>query len=278
MATIMKPEPVGRGAGRNRGGGALLIIGGAEDKQGDQAILRCVADRVDGKRLVILTVATEEPEESWEKYRTVFTELGVKDLTHVDVRDRRQAMVADLSESIDGAGGVFFTGGDQLRITSHIGDTYVYRRIRNLLDRGGIVAGTSAGASVMSETMLVGGSSSNTPSIGEIVQMAPGLGFLDNAIVDQHFSERGRMGRLLGAVAQNPRVLGIGIDEDTAALVEDDCLSVVGTGATYIIDGSRAGNSNVAEGSPDDTLSIEDVMLHVLSKDHRFDLGERKPL
>jgi len=130
---------------------------------------------------------------------------------------------------------------------------------------------------MMSETMLVGGESDNTPTVRDIVRMAPGLGFLPGAIVDQHFSERGRMGRLLGAVAQNPRVLGIGIDENTAALVEDGCLSVVGKGGVWILDGQRATGSNVAEGAPDETLAIENVIVHLISDGRRFDLRNRRP-
>ena len=255
----------------------LLIIGGAEDKQDDKEILSTLAERVDGGRLVIATVATEDPEASWRKYQDVFGKLGVSDLTWVDVRDRAQALEPERSQTIEDAVGVFFTGGDQLRITAHIGDTPVFQRTRALLDRGGVVAGTSAGASVMSETMLVGGASANTPTVGEIVQMAPGLGFLPGAIVDQHFSERGRVGRLLGAVAQNPRVLGIGIDEDTATLVEDGHLSVVGSGGVYVFDGSHSKRSNIAEANPDETLRIEDVLLHILPNGARFDIEHRRP-
>jgi cyanophycinase len=258
--------------------GTLLIIGGAEDKQDGREILGWLAQRVKGRCLVIVTVATEDPEASWQKYRAVFADLGVNDLAHVDVRDRLEGLDPERSAAIEDAEAVFFTGGDQLRITANIGDTFVYRRTRNLLGRGGVVAGTSAGASVMSETMLVGGSSSNTPTVGEIARMAPGLGFLPGTIVDQHFSERGRMGRLVGAVAQNPRVLGIGVDEDTAALVEGGCLSVLGSGAVYVIDGAEAGRSNIAEGTPDETLTIEDVRLHVLADGRQFDLTSRRPV
>jgi cyanophycinase len=262
---------------KQREPGALVVIGGAENKDGNPDILKDVAKRVGKGPLVIMTCATEEPQEAWERYRAVFTKLGVAELAHVDVRDRESALDPEVSAPLDNARGVFFTGGDQLRITSHIGGTPVYDRIRNVLERGGVVAGTSAGASVMSETMLVGGLSDNTPRVDEIVQMAPGLGFLHGAIVDMHFSERGRIGRLLGAVAQNPRVVGIGIDEDTAMVVKADCVEVLGSGAVWFLDGRRAGTTNVSDAMGDETLSIENVTLHVLGAGHHFDLANRRP-
>jgi cyanophycinase len=177
---------------------------------------------------------------------------------------------------LEGATGVFFTGGDQLKITSQIGDTPVERRIQEIYQAGGIVAGTSAGASAMCETMLVRGSGQESHRIGDIL-MAPGLGLMRDVIIDQHFAERGRMGRLLGAVAENPRVLGIGIDEDTAIVVEDESsFYVLGRGAVYVVDGSGVTHSNITEES-DTTLSMYDVRLHVLSKGDRFLLQERCP-
>jgi cyanophycinase len=255
-----------------------VVIGGAEDKIGDQEILRLVADRVGRGRLVVMTCATEDPQGAWKRYREIFTKLGAKNLAHVDIRDRTAAEAAEVSEPIDGAKAVFFTGGDQLRITSHIGGTAAYRRILKVLEGGGIVAGTSAGAAVMSGTMLVEGRSENTPKVGDIVRMAPGLGLLANIVVDMHFSERGRLGRLIGAVAQNPRVLGIGIDEDTAALIEGDVMTVVGSGAIYVVDGRQSAHANVAEVAADETLSIENVTLHVLGGGRRYDLERRRPL
>jgi cyanophycinase len=176
-----------------------------------------------------------------------------------------------------GAAGIFFTGGDQLRISSQIGDTPIERMVREIHERGGVVAGTSAGASVMSDTMLVKGTSSESHRIGDL-HMAPGLGLVRNVIIDQHFAERGRFGRLLGAVAQNPRVLGIGIDEDTAIIVEGGAFRVVGSGAVYIVDGGGVTHSNIAEARPERTLSMYDVRLHVLSSGDAFDLDGRRPV
>jgi cyanophycinase len=153
----------------------------------------------------------------------------------------------------------------------------VFARIREIYEAGGVIAGTSAGASAMSDTMLVRGSGDESYRIGD-VDMAPGLGLLPNVIIDQHFAERGRMGRLLGAVAQNPRVLGIGIDENTAIVVEDEAsFSVLGAGAVYVVDGSGITYSNIVEEKNDRPLSLYDVRLHVLSSGDNFDLRERRP-
>jgi cyanophycinase len=127
---------------------------------------------------------------------------------------------------------VFFSGGDQLRITSQIGDTPIDERVHEIYETGGVIAGTSAGASVMSDTMMVKGPNAASFRIGHI-RMAPGLGLLPNVIIDQHFAERGRIGRLIGAVSQNPRVLGIGIDEDTAIVVKGEMFKVIGSGAIW---------------------------------------------
>jgi cyanophycinase len=261
--------------------GTFAVIGGAEDKngeEGDGGILERLASMVGNDRLVVLTCATEDPAGSWQRYRRAFTKLGLKKLSHIDVRDREQALEDERSKIIEDSGAVFFTGGDQLRITAHIGDTPVYQRIRDLVRRGGIAAGTSAGAAVMSETMLIGGESDNTPHVGDIVKMAPGFGFLRGYIVDIHFSERGRIGRLVGAVAQNPAILGVGIDENTALFVKAGCGEVVGDGAVWFVDGMKARGSNVGEASGHETLSIENVRLNVLNAGRQYDLINRRPV
>jgi cyanophycinase len=258
------------------GKGPLIIIGGHEDREGERVILREVARRLDGGRLVVATVASHEPEGYFEIYRRAFADLGVTDMAELYVHDRAETLDGRLARALDGAAGVFFTGGDQLRISSQIGDTPVERRVREIHEAGGVVAGTSAGASVMSDTMLVKGSSGESHRIGDL-HMAPGLGLVRDVIIDQHFAERGRIGRLLGAVAQNPRVLGIGIDEDTAVVATGGRFSVVGSGAVYVVDGEGVTRSNIAEAGPDRALSMHDVRLHVLSAGDAFDLATRRP-
>jgi cyanophycinase len=193
------------------------------------------------------------------------------------VNERQEALDAVGADILKEAAGIFFTGGDQLRISSQIGDTPIEQLVREMRARGAVVAGTSAGASVMSETMLVRGTSQESHRIGDL-HMAPGLGLIPDVIIDQHFAERGRIGRLLGAVAQNPRVLGIGIDEDTAIVVEDDQFTVIGAGAVCIVDGSEVTHSNIAEASSQLTLSMHNVRLHMLSSGDRFNLYERTPI
>ncbi|QDZ06790.1 cyanophycinase [Sphingomonas panacisoli] len=256
--------------------GPLIVIGGHEDKEGDKAILQEVAARLDGGKLVIATVASHEPEGYFDAYQKAFAALGVTDLVELYVNDRDETRSPKNLDLLRDAAGIFFTGGDQLRISSQIGDTPIEEMVRAIHDSGGVVAGTSAGASVMSETMLVRGSSAESHRIGDL-HMAPGLGLIRDVIIDQHFAERGRIGRLLGGVAQNPRVLGIGIDEDTAIVIDGDTFKVVGAGAVYVVDGSTVSHSNIAEAGRQEALSMFGVSLHVLSSGDQFKLSSRRP-
>jgi cyanophycinase len=258
--------------------GTLIIIGGHEDRtsQGERVILKEVARRLNGGKLVLATIASHQPEGYFQEYQSAFADLGIGELVELYVEDRCQAGDGETLAVLDDAAGIFFSGGDQLRITSQIGDTQIEERVRALYERGGLIAGTSAGASVMSDTMLVKGTSSETHRIGDL-HMAPGLGLIRDVIIDQHFAERGRFGRLVGAVAHNPRVLGLGIDEDTAAVVEGDSLSVIGAGGVYVVDGTGVSYSNVAEAKADQTLEMHDVTVHVLSSGSTFDLAKRSP-
>ncbi|HEY8618408.1 cyanophycinase [Phenylobacterium sp.] len=255
--------------------GPLIAIGGHEDKDGDRLILKYVADRLQGGVLVLATVASHEPEGYFEMYEEALRGEGVE-LRELYVNERHETSDPEKLALFDGAAGVFFTGGDQLRISSQVGDTPIEARVRELLDRGGVVAGTSAGASMMSETMLVRGPSAESYRIGDL-HMAPGLGLVRDMIIDQHFAERGRIGRLLGAVAHNPRVLGVGIDEDTAAVFEKGRMTVIGRAAVYVVDGAEVSHSNVAEAEADYALSMHDVRLHVLTEGDEFDLATRRP-
>lgn len=264
-------------AGAKSGRGTLVIIGGHEDKEGARDILREVA-RLNGDRpLVIATLASHTREGYFESYQQGFADLGVGPLRELYLDERDDALQADTLDILAGAGGIFFSGGDQLRITSLLAQTPLDDRVRALYDAGGVVAGTSAGASVLCETMLVSGHSDETYRVGE-VQMAPGLGLIQGVLIDQHFAERGRMGRLLGAVALNPRALGIGLDEDTAIVVRGTTFEVIGQGGVYVIDGAAVTHSNVAEAHAGDALSLHGTVLHVLSAWDQFDLRRRAPL
>lgn len=177
--------------------GSLIIIGGHEDKEGDCTILREVARRA-GKsgRIVLMTVATELPEEVGQEYRAIFKQLGVERVDVLDIRTRAQAYDEATVQKLADTPVIFFTGGDQLRLTSQLGDSPVYRCMQESHRRGGTIVGTSAGAAAMPETMLNGGKSDKSLGISALT-MAPGLGLLPSVVIDSHFAERGRMGRLL---------------------------------------------------------------------------------
>jgi cyanophycinase len=263
---------------KRKGFGSLVIIGGREDKEDEKIILRVIAKRVGkGGKIVVATIASSQPEAMFSDYERVFRGLGVRHVHHLMIESREEARLESRVNILKDADAVFFTGGDQLKITSQLGDSPVYTRVREIFDAGGLVAGTSAGASVMSETMIVSGAGDETHRLGAKLGMAPGFGLLSDVIVDQHFAERGRIGRLLGAVAQNPRILGLGLDEDSAILVQRGRFQVIGNGAVYVVDGSKVSFSNINETDPDLPLCIYGVRLHVLNQADTFDLKNRRP-
>jgi cyanophycinase len=260
------------------GHGSLLIIGGKEDKTGEKLILRELVQMIGSGKLVVSTVASGESKEIWADYERAFRSLGCRHVWHLEVGSREDAMSERAIRILDDATAVFFTGGDQLKITSQLGDTPIYARIREIYESGGTIAGTSAGASVMCETMLVSGNGHSSHRIGDALRMAPGFGLVDGLIIDQHFAERGRIGRLVAAVSQNPRLIGLGLDENTAVLVRrQKFATVIGDGAVYVVDGRRVTSSNIALEAEERTLSVFDVKLHLLSMGDKFDLGTRCP-
>lgn len=274
-----RERPLRPGHPGSRPKGRLLIIGGKEDKEDEKLILRRLVQLVgDGGKLVLMTLASESPREQWERYESMLRRIGIRHLHHLLVESRADAETPRALRTLEGANAVFFTGGDQLRITTLIGDTPVFSRVVEILAGGGTIAGTSAGASVMSETMLVGGAASESPRIGGELHLAPGFGFAHDMVIDQHFAERGRIGRLLAVVAQNPRVLGVGIDEDTAIEVEPfRRFTVLGSGGVTVVDGGEVTYTNVAEENRGRTLTVFGVRTHLLSQGDHFDLSTRRP-
>lgn len=259
--------------------GTLIIIGGAEDKRDRCQILREVIARAGGSdaRLVVLTAATEQPGAVGAEYRYVFSRLGAAEVEVVHVDDRALANDQRIVGAVGRATGVFFTGGDQLRITSTIGGTRLETALREAYARGAVIAGTSAGASAMSDTMIVAGDDEDAPTRNTL-NMAPGMALLRDVVIDQHFAQRGRIGRLLSAIAQNPHALGVGIDEDTAIVVRPDReFIVIGSNAVTVIDGRTITETNVSEASPTMPLALTDVTLHVLPVGYGFDLQRRRP-
>lgn len=257
----------------------LVVIGGAEDKDGRKEILNEICNLIDKDKdlLLVATVASEIQEEMEDIYNKVFREIGVKNIEFLNIDDRSESYLEENIELIKDSKLIFFTGGDQLKITSLIGGTPLNKTLMDGMQNGKIIVGTSAGASVMSGTMILEGESEESPKKYSI-NMCPGLGLIENVVIDQHFSQRGRIGRLLTAIAENPEYLGIGIDEDTAIVVDErKIIKVIGNGAIYIIDGSLINHTNISEQYRNKTLSIFNVKLHVLIKGNRFDLINKIP-
>jgi cyanophycinase len=258
--------------------GTLFVIGGAEDRRDTKIILSRLAERIGSGKLVISTLASDYGDELWEVYRKLFISMGVKSVKHLGSNHRDETSRDPRLDMLADAKAVFFTGGDQLKITTRLGGTALSELIEEIYSRGGIIGGTSAGATALGEMMLVGSPGAGINKIGA-VHMTPGLGLAKDMIIDQHFSERGRIRRLLGAVAQNPRMLGVGIDEDTAVVMErDGTLHTLGSGAVYVIDGHNLSYTNISQVSFSRALSVFDVKLHTLSNGDRFDIHSRLPV
>ena len=257
----------------------LVIIGGAEDKQGDCTILREFVRRAGGinARIIVMTVATELPREVGEDYMRIFERLGVEDVRIVDTVEREDASSSTYLEAIEKATGVFFTGGNQARITSVLRDTEIHKLLHKRLTEGLVIGGTSAGAAMMPDMMIVEGDSETNPRI-EIVEMEPGMAFLPGVVIDQHFAQRGRIGRLLSAVAQQPVNLGFGIDENTAIVVTNNQIEVVGEGAITVLDVSGITHTNLGQILKDEDLALCGVKLHILPHGYRFDLASRQAI
>lgn len=264
----------------NKVEGTLLIIGGAEDKTGKCEILsRFVKLSGAGSSIIIIiTTAAEEPDRVGQEYRRIFNKLGAGHIEVLNIDSRRRANHSYMGRLLEKATGIFFTGGDQLRITSVLGGTVTNEGLRSAYLRGTVIAGTSAGASVMSSTMIVEGDSDHAPNLNSI-KLAPGLGLLEEVVIDQHFAQRGRIGRLLSAVAHNPYILGMGIDEDTAVLVHPDArLEVIGSQTVTFLDGRQIIFTNISELSPDQALAIENIVLHIIPRGFGFNLAARRPI
>lgn len=259
--------------------GNLIIIGGAEDKENRCEILNKVVEMSGGtqSKIVIMTTATEHPDEVGNLYRGIFKKIGVQNVEAVNINLRRDASDDEYVRLINECSCIFFTGGDQLRITSLLGGTAAYEALHDAYSRGALIVGTSAGASAMSSNMIVEGVDDDAPKYCTL-KMAPGLGILNEVIIDQHFAQRGRIGRLLVAVAQNPYMLGVGIDEDTAIIVKGDAFNVIGSQTVTVVDGMHLSYSNVSELKPEEPLALTDIKLHILPKGYGFNLTSRIPL
>jgi cyanophycinase len=271
---LERHEPPGRAA-------RLLVIGGAEDPdEDDMHVLPRLVEMAGGKdaRVIICSSPSENPEEKVDTYGALFEKLGVAEVIPAPITDRNQADDPELLKAVQRATAVFYTGGDQLRLTALIAGTEFCENIRaRLYGDGLVVAGTSAGAAAMSSVMIIGGTDEGTVRRQD-VSLAPGLGYWRDTVVDTHFNQRGRVSRLLTIFAHNPNVLGIGIDENTAIdLVPGDRFTVVGEGVVMVFNG-RVTHTNAPDASDDETLAITDSVIHTLPVGYGFNLRTKRPI
>lgn len=261
-----------------------MIIGGAEDKLRTRTILKEFVATAGGAdaRIAIVPTASSLGPEVVAVYEALFLREGAVDVVAVRPESRADARSPELVAQIAGATGIFMTGGNQLKLSSIVSGTPVGDAIVTARERGAIVAGTSAGASIQSSHMVAFGGPGSTPK-QRMTQVAAGLGLLESSVIDQHFDQRNRYGRLLMIVAQSPQLLGIGVDEDTAAVVEcrpggdgalHEVLRVIGRGAVTILDPARI-TTNAFEAKRSSALLASGVILHVLPEGSAFDLTTR---
>ena len=256
--------------------GYIIPIGGAEEKFHNPEILDRFIEICGGKdaRIAIIPTASEL-EDTGRNYEKLFRRIGVKHAQVLNMETREDCQKSEFTDYIEKSDGVFMTGGNQLRLSTTLGGTPVAQTIRRRNAVGMHVAGTSAGAAFMPEHMIAGGDEGSTPS-PDMVTMAPGLGLTNSFIIDQHFRERDRLGRLLTALAYNPFAVGIGLDEDTAAFIRPgDDLEVVGRGGITVIDPTNLSYSSMDRARKGEPVSLIDVKLHILISGGRFEIQSR---
>jgi cyanophycinase len=263
--------------------GRMLVIGGHEDRDmdpEDMTILPHFVKMCGGKRarLVVCGTPSKETNAREREYKQILEKLGAAEVFEAHVHNRTDAENDDLIRAVRRATGVFFTGGDQLRLTSVIAGTPFGEEVRHRLWNEGLtVGGTSAGAAAMSSTMIIGGSDRGTVRRAD-VRLAPGLGYWRDTVIDTHFAQRGRVSRLLVVFAQNPQILGIGIDENTAIDVQPGKeFTVVGEGAAFVFDGAVT-HSSAPEVHDDEVIAISDSLMHILPEGYGFDLRTKRPI
>jgi cyanophycinase len=261
--------------------GRLLVIGGAEDP--DENCMRILPKLVEMSggaqaRVLICSSPSEDPEKKVRTYGPLFEKIGVAEVIPAPIQERNEAEAPEILEGLERATCVFFTGGDQLRLTALMAGTQFCERIRErLYGEGLVVAGTSAGAAAMSSVMIIGGPQNGTVRRRD-VSLAPGLGYWRDSVVDTHFNQRGRPSRLFTIFAHNPQVLGVGIDENTAIDLEPgERFTVIGEGAVMVL-GGRVSHTNAPDAGDQDTLALTDAVVHILADGYGYDLVRGRPL
>ena len=277
--------------------GKLIIIGGAVDKGSfteknfdsdvsknlnffEQGILRRIlkeSKNNENSKIEIITTASKIPKEVGTEYAKAFEYLNAKNVGVLHIEKREQAASEEVLERLKNADVVMFTGGDQLRLTSILGGTPFHRMLLDkYINEDFIYAGTSAGAAAASENMIYQGSSSEALLKGE-VKITSGLGLIDDVIIDTHFVQRGRIGRLFQAVVGNPMILGIGLGEDTGLLIKNNKeMEAIGSGLVIIVDGREIKDTNLTQVELGEPVSITHLVTHVMSKHDTYDLANHK--
>ncbi len=268
------PHPLGGTAA-----GPVMVIGGAEDKVRDKVILSRFAKFAEGQhgKVVVISTASSLGDQATQMYRALFADMGIGKVVGVRPEEREEADDPKIAAMLRDATGVYLTGGNQSRLTQVVAGTRLGDALFLAHDRGAVIAGTSAGASAMASHMVAFGNAGPTPK-NRMVQLSAGLGILPGLVIDQHFGERGRIGRLLALVAQSPSLLGLGIDEDTCAVVfSDRTLHVIGRGAVTIVDGAHV-KTDAYRGKGYKPLMVSGALLHSLPSGYWYDLRGRQLL
>src|ERR1700680_5265253 len=256
--------------------GWIVPIGGAENKENDRRILERFVRISGGSAANIVVIPTaSRMHETGPRYEKLFEEIGAAEVSVIDFDTRRDCQESGRLRRLEEASGIFFTGGNQLRLTTLLGGTPVARLIRSANAQGVTVGGTSAGASILCEHMIASGDEGSAMIAGS-VRLAPGLGLTNRFIIDQHFRQRDRLGRLLTALAYNPFAIGIGLDEDTAAFIgPDETIEVEGSGGVTVVDASDVSYSSIGEVSEGQPVCMLGLRLHILVAGATFNLHTR---
>lgn len=256
--------------------GFIIPIGGGEDRVKDMQIHRKFVELSgDAAANIIIIPTASQLEETGPDYHRIFSELGAGTVEYLPITQRADCDNPTFADLLDNATGIFITGGNQLRLSTILGGTLVAQKIRRQNAIGVPVAGTSAGASIMSEHMVAGGPSNSAPAEGAI-SLAPGLGLTNAVIIDQHFTQRNRLGRLLTASSYNPFLIGLGIDEDTAAFIgPDNVFEVVGSGTVTVVDASHLTHSSMWDAREGEAISLLGLRIDVMGEGCRYDLTNR---
>lgn len=256
--------------------GWIIPIGGAEDKLKDKKILTRFFELCGGEKAKILVVPTaSELEDTGPRYVEIFESMGAESM-YIPVNEREDCFEERIIEKMKQATGIFITGGNQLRLSTILGGTPVARLIRSMNNSGTPVAGTSAGAAIIPEHMIAGGRKGSTPRENGVT-MAAGLGLTNKIVVDQHFRQRDRIGRLLTALSYNPFISGLGIDEDTAAFISPDGdIEVIGSGAITVVDPANLTHSSMHDARHRDPISLIGLKLHILTPETQYNINTRE--